>query len=107
MKRGLVDLRHQLRCTSSQRRKESMTAVQEYVTSFISSCDYHMSPFEMEGNMVVENPFGKMPAPQYGSLPFFSFMCLAYVIALIVWSMLCISYSKEVMSVQVIILVRM
>ena len=32
-----------------------------------------MSPFEMEGNMVVENPFGKMPAPQYGSLPFFSF----------------------------------
>lgn len=33
--------------------------------------------------MVVENPFGKMPAPQYGSLPFFSFMCLAYVIALI------------------------
>ena len=66
-----------------------------------------MSPFEMEGNMVVENPYGKLPAPQFGSLPFFSFMCLAYIIALIIWGMLCISYSKEVMSVQVIILVRM
>ena len=61
----------------------------------------------MEGKMIVENPYGQLPAPQYGSLPFFTFMCFAYIVALIIWSMLCISYSKEVMSVQVIILVRM
>ena len=58
-----------------------------------------------EGTMVVENPYGHLPAPQYGSLPFFSFMCVAYVVALIVWGMLCFKYTKEIMSVQIIIIV--
>lgn len=55
--------------------------------------------------MIVENPYGNLPASQYGSLPFYTFMCFLYVISVVVWGMLCISYSKEVMSVQIIILI--
>lgn len=64
-----------------------------------------MSPLHMDGAMIVENPYGNLPASQYGSLPFYTFMCFLYVISVIVWGMLCISYSKEVMSVQIIILI--
>ena len=55
--------------------------------------------------MAVENPFGHLPATQYGSLPFYSVTCLAYLVCLVIWGMWCISYSKEIMSVQVIIMV--
>lgn len=55
--------------------------------------------------MIVENPYGHLPAPQYGDYPFVSTMCVIYIITLIVWSMLCIRYSKEIMSVQIIILI--
>lgn len=71
----------------------------------IISCDYHVSPLVMDGSMIVENPYGHLPAPQYGDYPFVSTMCLIYVITLLIWSMLCIRYSKEIMSVQVIILI--
>ena len=64
-----------------------------------------MSPLHMDGAMIVENPYGNLPASQYGSLPFYTFMCFLYVISVVVWGMLCISYSKEVMSVQIIILI--
>ena len=59
----------------------------------------------MEGRMAVENPFGHLPATQYGSLPFYSVTCLAYFVCLVIWGMWCISYSKEIMSVQLIIMV--
>ena len=68
-------------------------------------CDYHVSPLVMKGNLVVENPHGHLPAPQYGSLPFYSVMCVLYVVALFVWIIWCIKYSSEVMSVQIVILV--
>lgn len=68
-------------------------------------CDYHVSPLTMTGNMVVENPYGHLPAPQYGSLPFYSLLCVLYVVALFVWIMWCVKYSSEVMSVQIVILV--
>lgn len=55
--------------------------------------------------MAVENPFGHLPATQYGSLPFYSVTCFAYFVCLVIWGMWCISYSKEIMSVQVIIMV--
>lgn len=59
----------------------------------------------MEGRMAVENPFGHLPATQYGSLPFYSVTCFAYFVCLVIWGMWCISYSKEIMSVQLIIMV--
>lgn len=71
----------------------------------MARCDYHVSPLVMDGTMVVENPFGHLPAPQYGDFPFVMFMCVVYVVALFIWGMLCIRYSKEIMSVQIIILV--
>ena len=55
--------------------------------------------------MAVENPFGHLPATQYGSLPFYSVTCFAYFVCLVIWGMWCISYSKEIMSVQLIIMV--
>lgn len=69
------------------------------------SCDYHISPIKIEGKMVVENPYGHLPAPEYGSLPFFSFMCILYTVSLVIWGILCYAYSKEIMSVQIIIIV--
>lgn len=59
----------------------------------------------LEGNMIAENPYGHLPATQYSSLPFFSWMSLIYVVVVIMWGMLCIQYSKEIMSVHIIILV--
>lgn len=55
--------------------------------------------------MIAENPYGHLPATQYSSLPFFSWMSLIYVVVVIMWGMLCIQYSKEIMSVHIIILV--
>ena len=59
----------------------------------------------LEGKMAAENPHGHLPATQYKSLPFYSWMSFLYVITLIVWGMLCIQYSKEIMSVHLMILV--
>ena len=82
--------------------RPSKTGIYYVLTSV---CENDVTPLVMEGRMVVENPYGHLPATQYGSLPFYIATCFAYVIALIVWVMLCIAFSKEIMSVQVIILV--
>ena len=74
-----------------------------YVVTAI--CDYHVSPLVMDGSMIVENPYGHLPATQYGDYPFVTTMCIVYILTLLVWAMLCIRYSKEIMSVQVIILI--
>lgn len=72
----------------------------------ICSCDaYAIGKVSLEGEMVAENPYGHLPATQYSSLPFYSYMTIIYVVVLIMWGMLCIQYSKEIMSVHIIILV--
>lgn len=55
--------------------------------------------------MTAVNVYGHLPATQYYSLPFFGWMSLAYLFTLVVWVMLCIQYSKEIMSVHLMILV--
>lgn len=70
------------------------------------SCDpaavQHVS---LSGEMTAENPYGHLPATMYSSLPFYSYMMIVYVVVLIMWGMLCIQYSKEIMSVHLMILV--
>lgn len=74
---------------------------------FIYSCDSSvLNNIVLEGEMTAENPYGHLPATQYSSLPFYSYMTIIYVVVLIMWGMLCIQYSKEIMSVHIIILVR-
>ena len=71
-----------------------------------SSCDPLVtSNTRLEININAENPFGHLPATQYQSYPFYSWMSLIYLVTLIIWSLLCIQYSKEIMSVHIIILV--
>lgn len=82
-----------------------VTAVLVWIVLFSYSCDYHVSPLVMDGMMTVENPYGHLPAPQYGDLPFVTCMFFVYLICFIVWGMLCIRYSKEIMSVQILILI--
>ena len=85
-----------------------------YVLAPVSSLILHQTPRSnpinthrttLEGKMAAENPYGHLPATQYKSLPFYSWMSFLYVITLIVWGMLCIQYSKEIMSVHLMILV--
>ena len=83
-----------------------VSAVSFFILSLSCRCDYHISPMIMDGSLVVENMYGHLPAPQYGSLPFYSYMCLVYVISLVVWIRYCIQFKNEIMSVQIIILVR-
>ena len=69
-------------------------------------CDPSITPHtKVSGMMTAEIAYGHLPATQYYSLPFFSWMSLIYVFALIVWGMLCIQYSKEIMSVHLMILI--
>ncbi|KAK8817739.1 hypothetical protein WA538_004456 [Blastocystis sp. DL] len=58
----------------------------------------------LSGEMTAENPYGHLPATMYSSLPFYSYMMIVYVVVLIMWGMLCIQYSKEIMSVHLMIL---
>ena len=74
----------------------------------MDSCDPSITMnTRLEGNMIAENAYGHLPASQYSSLPFYGWMVLIYVVILIMWGMLCIQYSKEIMSVHIIILVFM
>lgn len=57
--------------------------------------------------MTAENPYGHLPATMYSSLPFYSYLTIVYVVVLIMWGMLCIQYSKEIMSVHLMILVAL
>lgn len=87
-----------------------VTAVYVSFLSFpfllICSCDaYAIGKVSLEGEMTAENPYGHLPATMYSSLPFYSYMVIIYVVVLIMWGMLCIQYSKEIMSVHIIILV--
>ncbi|CBK23468.2 uncharacterized protein [Blastocystis hominis] len=69
-------------------------------------CDPSITPnTRLSGMMTAENVYGHLPATQYYSLPFFGWMSLAYLFTLVVWVMLCIQYSKEIMSVHLMILV--
>ena len=71
------------------------------------SCNPMITPkTSLSGKMELENPYGQLPGTQYSSLPFYSWMSFIYVLTLIVWGMLCIQYSKEIMSVHLMILVR-
>ena len=71
-----------------------------------SSCDPLVtSNTRLEININAENPFGHLPATQYQSYPFYSWMSLIYVVTLIIWGLLCIQYSKEIMSVNIMIVV--
>lgn len=70
------------------------------------SCDPSITPnTRLSGMMTAVNIYGHLPATQYYSLPFFGWMSLAYLFTLLIWVMLCIQYSKEIMSVHLMILV--
>ena len=57
-----------------------------------------------EGSYETINPFGQLPAPLYGSLPFTGTLLLGYIVLLVVWLVLCAKYSQEIMSVHIITL---
>ena len=82
-----------------------MNAVYVMNEWMINSCDYHVSPFRLEGKLIVENPYGYLSGSEYGNYPFVIVMLIIYIVCLAVWILLCLQYSNEIMSVQVIILV--
>ncbi|KAK8826059.1 hypothetical protein WA556_003788 [Blastocystis sp. ATCC 50177/Nand II] len=69
------------------------------------SCDYRIGTVHFEGSYETINPFGQLPAPLYGSLPFTGVLLVGYIVLLAVWLVLCAKYAQEIMSVHIIILV--
>lgn len=83
-----------------------VAAVYVFGLPLSASCDPSITPnTRLSGMMTAVNVYGHLPATQYYSLPFFGWMSLAYLFTLVVWVMLCIQYSKEIMSVHLMILV--
>lgn len=64
-----------------------------------------MGVVRFEGEYEAINPYGELPAPMYGSLPFTALLFFGYIIMLAWWLYMCIKYVKEVMSVHIIVLV--
>ena len=50
------------------------------------------------------NPYGQLPAPQYGLLPFTGLLFVCFLLLLVWWVYLSLKHASDVMSVHVIIL---
>lgn len=69
------------------------------------SCDNRAGTVRFEGDYEATNPYGELPAPMYGSLPFTCLLFVGYIILLTWWLYMCVKYAKEIMSVHIIVLV--
>ena len=52
------------------------------------------------------NPYGYVPAPLYGSIPFDALLMVLYSIHFVLWLMQCVKYNEELMSIHYLIFVR-
>ena len=71
----------------------------------MNSCDYHVGTTRFEGTYETINPYGQLPAQNYGLLPFTGFLLLCYIVLFIWWFYMCRKYNEEIMSVHVIIMI--
>ncbi|CBK24336.2 uncharacterized protein [Blastocystis hominis] len=68
------------------------------------SCDYRAGLIRFSGEYEAVNPYGQLPAPQHGLLPFTFLLFACFLLLLVWWVYLSLKHSNDVMSVHVIIL---
>ena len=74
-------------------------------TGSFRRCDKRIGVVRFEGEYEAINPYGELPAPMYGSLPFTALLFFMYIVMMAWWLYMCIKYAKEIMSVHIIVLV--
>lgn len=66
----------------------------------VAVCDPRVGEITLTGETVWMNPYGHLPAQLYAFLPFYGWMCVVYLIAACVWSILNRIYWEELLHVQ-------
>jgi len=84
----------------------------------VASCDPTSGQVVLNGFTEWMNPYGKssllfflylsfllvagyLPADEYGALPFFGYLSLAYLVVGLCWMAVCMVYRKELLQIQV------
>ena len=66
----------------------------------ISSCDARQGEFNVVGQSEWRNPFGFLPGEQYGNLPFWTSMLVAYLVLGLAWTCRVLQYRSQVVWVH-------
>lgn len=66
----------------------------------VAICEPESSPVELDGPVESINPYGYLPAELFGNLPFYGSISCAYAILGVIWVILCIIYSKDLLHLQ-------
>ena len=69
----------------------------------LALCDAHTSNLNISGEVITVNPHGHIPARLYGSIPFTQSLLVAYSILLCLWSICCLRYFRQLMSIHALI----
>ena len=69
----------------------------------LAMCDAHTSNLNIAGEVITINPHGHISARLYGSIPFTQCLLVAYSLLLLLWSLFCLRYFHQLMSVHALI----
>ncbi|KAK8833163.1 hypothetical protein WA577_002777 [Blastocystis sp. JDR] len=69
----------------------------------LAMCDAHTSNLNISGEVITINPHGHISARLYGSIPFTQCLLVAYSLLLLLWSLCCLRYFHQLMSVHALI----
>lgn len=67
----------------------------------MASCVEELGNVTFSGTTVWMNPYGHLPGDVYGYLPFYGWMCVAYLLVSILWFCMNAVYWKQLLYVQV------
>jgi len=66
----------------------------------MSSCEPATGEVLISGQTSWHNPYGFLPGELFPFLPFFGFVCFAYVVVGVVWLLLCLRYASLLLPLQ-------
>ena len=67
----------------------------------LANCNDDLGTITFHGKSIWMNPYGHLPGDVYGYLPFFGYMCIAYLVIAIIWFCLNAIYWQQLLHVQV------
>lgn len=66
----------------------------------MANCDSRNGVLYINGHTEWMNPYGYLPGEVYGCLPFFFFLAVFYLVLGVVWMVLCMTYIKDLLAIQ-------
>jgi len=79
--------------------RHEIQASGEYVL-LMAACDDGAMPVMISGTLESVDPYGYVPADQFGTMPFNLALSLAYLAVALAWALLCFWYSDQLMPLQ-------